>query len=93
MSTTMLTSIQSQLNFYSYPILMIFGNIGNILIVLFFSRHCQNACSIYILCLAIINDVYLTYNGFLQMFLLYNTDLSVGAFAVCKIRNYFGHVL
>ncbi len=72
---------------------MILGNIGNIFIVMFFSQHRQNACSIYILCLAIINDIYLTYNGFFQMFLLYYADQSIRAFAVCKIRNYLGHVL
>ncbi len=86
-------SIQSQLNFYSYPVLMILGNIGNIFIVIFFSQHRQNVCSIYILCLAIINDIYLTYNGFFQMFLIYYTDQSIRAFVVCKIRNYLGHVL
>lgn len=73
----MLTTIQTQLNLYGYPILMILGNIGNIFIIILFSRHRQNACSIYILSLAIINDVYLTYNAILQMFPLYYGDQYV----------------
>jgi hypothetical protein len=42
-------SIQHQLNLYGYTIFMVLGNIGNLFIVLIFSRQHQNACSIYIL--------------------------------------------
>ena len=93
MSTSTLSTIQTQLNRYGYPILMVFGNIGNMFIVMCFSRQRSNACSIYLLNLAIMNSLYLTFNGLAQIF-PYNYDNgTMGAFVFCKTRLYLASVL
>ena len=64
MSSLTLSNIQTQLNLYGYPILLVLGNIGNALIVIRFSQQRQNACSLYLLCSAIMNSLYLTLGSF-----------------------------
>ena len=93
MSTSILSTIQSRLNFYGYPICMALGNIGNIFIIIIFSRQRQNACAIYLLWSAIMNDLYLTFNSFAQIFPFYYADGTIRAFAACKIRFYLSNVL
>ena len=88
-----LTLIQAQLNFYGYLILMIFGIVGNVLIITLFINHRQNACSIYILTLAIINCFYLTFLPLAQLILFSYDDQSMSALAYCKIRFYLTNVL
>ena len=68
MSSSTLTTIQNQLNLYGYSIFMILGNIGNVFIVIIFSRQRQNACSIYLISSAVVNIVYLTFNGIVSIF-------------------------
>ncbi len=63
MSASTLTIIQNYLNLYGYPLVITLSNIGNIFIMILFSRQQHNACSIYILSLAIINDLYITFNS------------------------------
>jgi hypothetical protein len=92
MSSPILTNIQNQLSFYGYTISMILGNIGNVFIVILFSRTRQNACSIYIISSAVANSVYLTYYGFVQIFPFYYLDESIRAFALCKLRLYLANV-
>jgi hypothetical protein len=93
MSSSTLIAIQTQLNFYAFPIIGILGNIGNIFIVILFSRHRQNACSIYIISSAILNDIYLTINTLIQIFPLYYGDETISAFAICKMRYYLPNVI
>jgi hypothetical protein len=93
MSTSVLPTIQTELNRYGYPIFMTLGNIGNIFIVILFSQRHKNACSIYLICSAIMNDLYLTFNSFVQIFPFYYADETMRAFALCKIRYYVSNVL
>lgn len=67
MSSSILTTIQTQLILYGYSISMILGNIENIFIVIILSRQPQNACAIYLISSTIINNLYLTFNGFIQL--------------------------
>ncbi len=93
MSTSILGTIQTQLNHYGYPIFMTLGNIGNIFVVIIFSQQRHNACAIYLLSSAIMNDLYLTFNSFVEIFPFYYGDESPRAFALCKIRYYVSNVL
>jgi hypothetical protein len=93
MSTSILPTIQTQLNRYGYPIFMILGNIGNLFIVILFGRQRQSACGIYLISSAILNDLYLTFNSFVQIFPPYYSDETIRAFAACKIRYYVSNVL
>ncbi|CAF2571113.1 unnamed protein product [Rotaria sp. Silwood2] len=93
MSTSILPTIQSQLNFYGYPICLVLGNIGNIFIVIIFSQQRVNACSTYLISSAIANSCYLTFNSFIQIFPFYYADESIRAFALCKIRFYVSNLL
>ena len=93
MSSSTLTTIQTQLNLYGYSIFMILGNIGNVFIVIIFSRQRQNACAIYLISSAIVNSVYLTFNGFVQIFPFYYGDGTIRAIIFCKIYTYILNVL
>lgn len=93
MSTSILPTIQSQLNLYGYPISLVLGNIGNLFIIIIFTRHRANSCSTYLVCSAIANSCYLTFNSFVQIFPFYYRDESIRAFALCKIRFYVSNVL
>jgi len=93
MSTSFLVTIPSQLNHYGYPIFLTLGNIGNICIVIVFSRQRQNACLIYLLSSAVLNDLYLTFNSFIEIFPFYYGDETIRSFTLCKIRFYVSNVL
>lgn len=56
-------------------------------------RQRLNACSIYLISLAIANSFYLTFNSFVQIFPFYYSDESIRAFALCKIRFYVSNFL
>ncbi len=88
MSSSTLTTIENQLTLYGYSISMILGNIGNVFILIIFSRHHQTACAIYLISTAVMNSVYLTFNGILSIYILYypNTIILVPTF--CKIYKY-----
>ncbi|CAF1203792.1 unnamed protein product [Rotaria sp. Silwood1] len=93
MSTSILSTIQSQLNFYCYLIPMILGNVGNIFIIILFTRQRKNACSIYLISSAIVNNIYLIFTGYAQIFPFYYADQTTRAFFLCKIRSYIPSVL
>jgi hypothetical protein len=84
MSTSILQTIQSQGALYGNPTLMVLGDIGNVLAVIIFSQYRQNACAIYLIALAIINSVFLTYNYFTQMFPFYYGDETTLEFFYVK---------
>jgi len=88
MPTSILTSIQNEINFIGYPILMFFGNIGNIFVIIVFSRQRQNTCSLYLINSAIVNILHLTINGFLKIFSYSYNDASIRALILCKLSNY-----
>jgi hypothetical protein len=88
MSSSTLTTIQTQLNFYGYPILMILGTIGNVFIVILFSRQRRNPCAIYLMSLAIVNSAYLLSFGLIQIFPVYYGGEIIFALAFCKILGY-----
>ena len=88
MSSLTLTNIQNQINLYGYSIVIIMGNVGNALIVIRFYKQCQNACSLYLLCSAIMNSVFLTLGSFTQLLPIYYGDAALYKFALCKINYY-----
>jgi hypothetical protein len=67
---------------------MILGNIGNIFIVIIFSQQRQSACAIYLICAAVMNTVYLTFDGIASIFILYYPDRTTSVILFCKIYKY-----
>jgi hypothetical protein len=93
MSSSTLTTIQTELNLYGYPILMILGNIGNVFILIIFSRQRQNPCAIYLMSSSIVNSVYLISFGLVQIFSFYYGGETIFELAFCKIYGYILNVL
>jgi hypothetical protein len=93
MSTSTLTAIQTQMNFYTFPILMVLGSIGNIFIFIFFNQQRPNACSIYLMHSAITNLLYLLSNGFLEIFSVSYYDQTLRALILCKLNIYIPNFL
>jgi hypothetical protein len=93
MSSSILTTIQTQVNLYGYSISMILGNIGNVFIVILFNRHQKSACSIYLISGAIVNNIYLLFLGFVELFPLNYNNGTVFAFVFCKLRPYVSSIL
>jgi hypothetical protein len=93
MSSATLTTIQTQLNFYGYPILMILGTIGNVFIVIIFSRQRKNPCAIYLMSSAIVNSIYLFCFGLTAIFTVYYGGGTVFQLAFCKMLGYVLNVL
>ncbi|CAF4084993.1 unnamed protein product [Adineta steineri] len=92
MSTAILSTILNQLNYYTYTTIMVLGNIGNIFIIILFTRQRQIACSIYIISSTIINSLNLIFTGFIQIFPSDYTDGTTRAFILCKLRSYLGGI-
>jgi hypothetical protein len=88
MSASSLTTIQTQINLYAYPILMVLGSIGNIFILIVFNRQRQNACSIYLIHSTITNLLYLESAGFLKIFTVSYYEQTIGALIFCKFATY-----
>ena len=93
MSSSILSIIQTQLSLYGYPIFMVLGDIGNVFIVIIFSRQRQNPCALYLISSAIVNGVYLTFLGLAQIFPFYYGDGTIGALVFCKLYTYILNVL
>jgi hypothetical protein len=93
MSSSTLATIQTQLTLYGYAVFMVLGNIGNIFVVILFNRQRQSACSIYLISAAIMNIVYLTLYGFVQIFPFSYNDGTIRAIVVCKFYIYIVIVL
>jgi len=88
MSSSTLTTIENQLTLYGYSISMILGNIGNVFILIIFSQHRQTACAIYLIGTAIMNSVYLTFNGIVSVYILYYPDTIILVLTFCKMYKY-----
>ncbi len=91
-SSSTLTTIQTQLIFYGYSASMVLGSIGNVFILIIFSRHRQNACPIYLMTSAIINILYLLASGFFETF-PFHDDRTIGAIILCKFSGYIPGVI
>jgi hypothetical protein len=92
MSLSILTNIENVLTIYGYSIAMILGNIGNVFIVLIFSQQRQSACAIYLICAAIVNIVYLTYDVIVTIFIFYYPDRTTGEIIFCKTNKYLLYI-
>lgn len=88
MSTLSLTAIQTRMNYYSYPILLTLGSIGNLFNLILFNRQRHNACSIYLTNSAVTNLLYLISNGLFRIISVPYNDGSMRALVVCKLANY-----
>lgn len=88
MAAPMLTTIQNQINFYGYTIVLIFGSIGNVFILILFNRQRHNACSIYLVNSAMTNLLYLLAGFFFNApYVSYNNE-SLGELILCKLSIY-----
>jgi hypothetical protein len=88
MSSSTLTTIENQLTLYGYSISMILGNIGNVFILIIFSRQRQTACAIYLISAAVMNSVYLIFNGIASIYILYYPDTTLLVLSFCKMYKY-----
>jgi hypothetical protein len=93
MSSSTLTTIENQLTVDGYSICMLLGNIGNVFIVIIFSRQRQSACAIYLICSAVMNIIYLTFDGIATIFMLYYPDRTTRVIIFCKIYKYLLYIL
>jgi hypothetical protein len=72
---------------------MILGTIGNVFIVILFSRQRKNPCAIYLMSSALVNSVYLISFGSIQTFPVYYGGGTISALAACKMIGYILNVL
>jgi hypothetical protein len=93
MSTSTLTTIENQLTVYGYSICMILGNIGNVFIVFIFNRQRQTACAIYLICSAVVNIVYLTFDGIATIVMFYYPDRTILVIIFCKLYKYILYIV
>jgi predicted permease len=92
MSTSILPIVQIQLTRYVMPIILIIGNIGNIFIVILFSRHRKNACSLYLICAAVMNFGFIGYIIPMGVYSLTYGDPGSYSLIFCKLRQYLLHI-
>ena len=84
MSAFILTTIQTQMNYYGHLTMMVLGITGNLLILILFNRQRHNACSIYLVSSAVTNLLYLPSTAFLKLFPVAYNDGSLGTLIFCK---------
>ena len=88
MSSSILTTIQTRMNFYGFPVPLVLGTIGNILVLILFSRRVHNACSLYLINSAATNIFYLQFSIFFRIFPPDYNEQSMRALITCKIVSY-----
>ncbi|CAF2980439.1 unnamed protein product [Rotaria sp. Silwood2] len=93
MSSSTLTAIQNQLSLYGNAIFAVVGNIGNVFIILIFGRQHTTACSIYLISSAVVNFIFLTVNGYFQIFPFNYSGGTNGSIIFCKVSAYILNVL
>jgi hypothetical protein len=91
-SSSLLPLLQMQLTRYGMITILVLGNMGNAFVTLLFSRHHKNACSMYLLYAAVMNNVFLLANVPLQDYVTYYGDPTVGSPIFCKLRYYLPNV-
>lgn len=92
MSVGFLSILQPYINLYGMGILLILGDIGNILVILLFRQHRKTACSVYLSSAALINIVYLTFNISIIIDTYMGGSLASSSLIFCKLRFYLSHV-
>lgn len=92
MSSPTLTTIQNQLNYYTNAVFVIVGNIGNVFIILIFTRQHTTACSTYLKSSAAVNFIFLMANAYFQMFPFNYSDGTNGSIIFCKVSAYILNV-
>jgi hypothetical protein len=93
MSSSILTTIETQLTLCVNPIVMILGNIGNVFIVIIFSQQRQSACSFYLISSGVMNSVYLTFSSISSIFIFYYPARTMGVLAFCKMYAFIVNIL
>ena len=97
MSSSSLATIQTQMNFYGSLVLLVAGTIGNLLVLILFSRRLHNACSLYLINSAATNIFYLQFSVFSRIFPPDYNEQSTRALILCKILAYvpnaFGQII
>jgi hypothetical protein len=91
MPSLVLPLLQVQLTRYSYCIILILGNIGNIFIVLMFSRRRQNSCLLYLLVAAVFNSITITTSLPIALYGFDYGDPNIHSLTLCKLRSYVVH--
>ena len=92
MSASLLPLVQVQLTRFGLPTLLVLGTIGNGFIIILFSKHRKNACSMYLLSGAVMNAVFLTFNILLILYTSYYGDPTLLSLDFCRSRFYLSHV-
>ena len=90
-SGAVLVSIQQNTIRYGFPILIVLGNIGNLLLILIFTRrhHRHNPCSLYLLASAIFSLVGLNWSLITNLNALYQVpDPFTLSVTLCRLRGY-----
>ncbi|CAF1058061.1 unnamed protein product [Adineta steineri] len=93
MSSSILSAVQYDINFYGNLVFMIFGTIGNIFIIILFNKHHQNACAIYLKYSAIVNTINLIYYIPLRIFPIDYSRGTRDVLILCKITIYIPNVI
>jgi hypothetical protein len=93
MSSSTLGTIQTVLTLYGNTIFMILGNIGNVFIVMIFSRQRENPCAIYLISSAVLNSVYLTFADITGILIMYYPGRTMGTIFFCKMYAYAVNVM
>ncbi|CAF3490159.1 unnamed protein product [Rotaria sp. Silwood2] len=77
---------------YGMVILFLFGNIGNVFIILLFYQYRKNAWSIYLSSGTIINIIYLTFDIPIFIYTYFHDEPIPYSLVFCKLRFYLSHV-
>ena len=89
MSIATLNVVQTQINTYGYIVPLIFGSIGNVFVLILFSRQRRNACSIYITGSTVANLLFLVTSYPLKLlFVTSNNNGSITTLLLCKFSSY-----
>lgn len=93
---TVISEIQKYLGLYGLSLLIVLGNVGNILTIIIFIRTLKkhlNSCAIYLLATSIVNWILINTAVISSVYGINYTDPQNTSIAVCKLRWYGGHIL
>lgn len=93
MSSSSLSNIQNKLYFYGNASFLFVGNIGNVFIIIIFSRQRKTACSIYLISEAVVNFVFLIINAYFQLFPYDYSDGTLASTIYCKVSAYILNIV
>jgi hypothetical protein len=92
MSSSIFSFLQLQVNRYVIPTIIIFGDIGNLFIVILFSRRRKNSCSMYILWAAVMNSAAITFNMIYTLYLVNYGNPTIHSLILCKSCPYIPQI-